>query len=508
MASTSLFKRLNKSLESNIVTGKCFLPNDAIRSIVTGETIRDELPRSWLDLFFADNLPNLVAREAPKLFAILALIGETSTIRRLISDGLTDLDLPFTLVESASNGSVIISARNKEVLSLTEWRNDAKVGAFIEKQWLVLAPTLELTAEFGKVDERFPLPFLGGDFVRGTDENPVYRCELHSAHELSATEQDHKRHTTIAVKVLKKAVVFEKERRNLEKIRSIENPHLIQHLLCIERGDSNYILFPWANGGNLKDLWSQQTCSPALILWSLEQMLGLSQALHELHLVNCRHGDLKPANILHFKAGGLGTLVIADVGESKIHHQVTDLRKGITITTATTPAYEPPEAILEKHAPRRRRYDVWSMACIYLEHITWMLFGHDAILGFNAARDEPGEKFYKLTSENGMLKASVHPSVLAAIEVLRNDARCSGVTALGDVIDLIREHMLCVRVEERVPADVLYEKLKAIVDHARNSSSYMMNSVELNLETPQIFQWSGNDTLHGQTSTSRTEVAI
>ncbi|TDZ31934.1 Serine/threonine-protein kinase Sgk1 [Colletotrichum spinosum] len=471
MASTSLFKRLNKSLESNIVTGKCFLPNDAIRSIVTGETIRDELPRSWLDLFFADNLPNLVAREAPKLFAILALIGETSTIRRLMSDGLTDLDLPFTLVESASNSSVIISARNMEVLSLKEWRNDAKVGAFIEKQWLVLAPTLELPAEF-------------------------------------ATRHDHKRHTTIAVKVLKKAVVFEKERRNLEKIRSIENPHLIQHLLCIERGDSNYILFPWANGGNLKDLWSQQTCSPALILWSLEQMLGLSQALHELHLVNCRHGDLKPANILHFKAGGLGTLVIADVGESKIHHQVTDLRKGITITTATTPAYEPPEAILEKHAPRRRRYDVWSMACIYLEHITWMLFGYDAILGFNAARDEPGEKFYKLTSENGMLKASVNPSVLAAIEVLRNDPRCSGVTALGDFIDLIREHMLCVRVEERVPADVLYEKLKAIVDHARNSSSYMMNSVELNLETPQIFQWSGDDTLHGQTSTSRTEVAM
>ncbi len=54
-------------------------------------------------------------------------------------------------------------------------------------------------------------------------------------------------------------------------------------------------------------------------MWSLEQMLGLSRGLEDLHDLNCRHGDLKPDNILHFIKDGRDILVIADLGVSKFH---------------------------------------------------------------------------------------------------------------------------------------------------------------------------------------------
>ncbi len=81
-------------------------------------------------------------------------------------------------------------------------------------------------------------------------------------------------------------------------------------------------------------------------LWSLEQMLGLTGALQALHQDNCRHGDVKPGNILHFLKEGdeQGILKMSDFGISKVHHVATFGRLGQnTKTGESTPSYEPPE---------------------------------------------------------------------------------------------------------------------------------------------------------------------
>ena len=44
--------------------------------------------------------------------------------------------------------------------------------------------------------------------------------------------------------------------------------------------------------------------------------------------------------------------------------------------------YEAPEAIGELNGPRSRLYDVWSMGCITLEFIIWLLYGNDELNNF------------------------------------------------------------------------------------------------------------------------------
>jgi serine/threonine protein kinase len=59
-----------------------------------------------------------------------------------------------------------------------------------------------------------------------------------------------------------------------------------------------------ADGGSLLDYWKRGNEKPRSlepILWSLRQMCSLAGALYSLHHEHCRHGDLKPANILRLE---------------------------------------------------------------------------------------------------------------------------------------------------------------------------------------------------------------
>jgi serine/threonine protein kinase len=72
---------------------------------------------------------------------------------------------------------------------------------------------------------------------------------------------------------------------------------MIHHYATCEMDNAFYVIFPWADGGNLKEYWktlAEKERTPDLGVWALRQMLGLSEALAALHEKNCRHGDLKP----------------------------------------------------------------------------------------------------------------------------------------------------------------------------------------------------------------------
>ena len=99
----------------------------------------------------------------------------------------------------------------------------------------------------------------------------------------------------VAIKEFRNTEPFKKEKDVLEKIQILNHNHLIKHHAICENGKLYYIIFPWADGGNLREFWKledPQDRNPELFLWSLQQMLGLAGALQALHSVNCRHGDL------------------------------------------------------------------------------------------------------------------------------------------------------------------------------------------------------------------------
>ncbi|KAH8658571.1 hypothetical protein BGZ61DRAFT_540499 [Ilyonectria robusta] len=128
----------------------------------------------------------------------------------------------------------------------------------------------------------------------------------------------------------------------------------------------------WADGGNLHGFWrnkSRKGADSGLVLRSIKQILGLSHALEDLHVMNCRYRHIKPGKVLHFfEDGGDGGVQPADLGFAKFHSQSTSLRQDPTGTKASTCAYEPPEVneLNHKLNPRSRIYDSWSMDCIIL----------------------------------------------------------------------------------------------------------------------------------------------
>lgn len=310
------------------------------------------------------------------------------------------------------------------------------------------------------------------------------------------TKTSQKQTIQVAIKELDNEESFERERKNLAAIQDLNNPHLIRHIATCQRDNVYYVVFPLANGGDLRSYWKQKNTSPRdhkLILWSLQQMRGLASATHDLHYglgdSNCRHGDLKPANILYFEKDGDDSLVIADLGVSRIHEINTNLRTQKTETKATTRAYEAPEVEdhEKKKLPRSRTYDIWSLGCVYLEFVIWLLYNSDAIRSFedqrNHPRNNPESSFYELQDEKAVLLGSV----LEAIGELLQHPKVRGGTALEALVQMIKDKLLVIDVKDRFNAKQLQRELEGIVRDAEQGSLELVKEVRPPSSCPKTF---------------------
>jgi serine/threonine protein kinase len=267
-------------------------------------------------------------------------------------------------------------------------------------------------------------------------------------------------------------------------------------------------MFPWAEGDSLRDHWNRTPTkgpSHGLISQTITQLLGIADALTKLHNYRAgrrrtlsshsvalavpvnndaqsdepmplqsdpqfdldysddddvhvqnrdsiRHGDLKPENILRFTDSDheLGTLKIADMGLAKQHVLATSDRcdkRQITSTRYGTQPYEAPETITE--SARSRLYDVWSMGCITLEFIIWILYGNEPLTSFYdqiAGGPKLPYQYYEITDPNEPNRAEVHRVVLKWIKHIEsNDPECSQNSAIRDLLTIVREKLLVVR---------------------------------------------------------------
>ena len=282
---------------------------------------------------------------------------------------------------------------------------------------------------------------------------------------------------------------YQREADTLNVIRELNNRHLIKPIATYRRGDSLCFMFPWAHGGNLREFWAGQDKIYAprlsrdkdLVLWSLEQMCGLTQGLEALHGKNCRHGDLKPENLLRFtEGGGRGILLIADVGLAKFHMEVTKNRHARTQTMTGTFRYEPPECDDKSDNPRSRAYDVWSLGCIYLEFLIWLVDGQEGLDEFN----QPGNFQHFWDSKDGryQLHDVVHKKINALGKRLKFEDPGTE-TALKDLLRVIVSRALEIRLKRnedsvgigRATAGELSQALSAIYLRAKIDQSYLFD---------------------------------
>jgi len=185
----------------------------------------------------------------------------------------------------------------------------------------------------------------------------------------------------------------------------------------------------------------------------LRQFCGLSKALETLHSLNWRHGDLKPENILRFLGNkDFGTLVIADMGLAKLHHDDTDRRSQNTSTKWGTFRYRHPEGTIASRQPVSRRSDIWSFGCILLELIIWLLYGFDELDRFEGGFTS----FFSVVDR----EVVTNPVVARWINHMMHDPRCQEGNALRDILELVLSRLLVVehpaKVNKFVDSGVLY----------------------------------------------------
>lgn len=170
-----------------------------------------------------------------------------------------------------------------------------------------------------------------------------------------------------------------------------------------------HLILPWADGGNLADFWESHSpmhikadgdlqpafwCSDS---WLLRECIGIAEALTAIHgsgntthpgpaFRRQIHADLKPENILCYSSfdGGARslTLRLADLGEA------TRVDNGVEIGAAQVPhtkTYRPPEQ--NPLGLIGFNYDIWCLGCLYLDFITWFLYGRKGVEDFRTARE-------------------------------------------------------------------------------------------------------------------------
>lgn len=237
-------------------------------------------------------------------------------------------------------------------------------------------------------------------------------------------------------------------------------------------------MFQWAERGNLRDLYTSNPrprLSVGLIKEIFGQLVGLADALNTLHNFkkdgkdagSYRHGDLKPENILIFEDGTqTGQFRICDMGLARHHFDETEVR-GSTATRHGTPSYEPPEFSLNPDKARSRQHDIWSMGCVLLELIVWLLYGNQELEKFNNCLHDRSKNSYPYWALDNK-RPQVHPNVQMCMDIIGEDPECTGSKAIGDLLRIVKMKLLVVKLPPK--AMPLHQTIATNADTGSTSS--------------------------------------
>ncbi|KAJ2901416.1 hypothetical protein MKZ38_001898 [Zalerion maritima] len=391
------------------------------------------------------------------------------------------------------------------------WDDSLLAHNFYSWQWSFIVPqfgTSESKRRFlHELDSCGTLPITyQGTAIKGGNFSNVYNAKIHRSHLLrddmnktddlatevalkeisfsevmaSVARQQQDQREVPEEKMIDAHAIWEQEVKVLEDISKLTCPNITKYIDAFKRGDTCYIMFEWANGGNLREFWdtSPENWGPALVEDSLVQLLGLASAIAKLHFFklgesvsgqegqqgSVRHGDLKPENILRFlgtEKEKLGTLKIVDMGVAKRHFLATEDRRNGTSTSFATIRYEPPEArrsVNPDGQARSRQYDIWSLGCIMLEFIIWILYGREGLKAFNDdLKDKQGQdsEFFERQGTGATGTADVRKAVKTWMDhILNEHPEGKRDSATRDLVSGIKASFLVVDLARHSPATI------------------------------------------------------
>ncbi|KAI0188202.1 kinase-like domain-containing protein [Xylaria flabelliformis] len=511
-------------------------------------TFRDDLPS-------VDRYTNYVCGDqndsdqdentSRKIFANLVLIGELDKINDFAEAGIKDRHLPLRKASREQGGGKFtlvkrptLNRTGTEPLSCFNDWNPVSKRKFYDNQWRLLSPYFDRAADGSvglyELDEQSIMPWIDiGEEKKGSyvpTENvggfgKVTQVTIHpDHHDFEATK--------FAIKELFEVddTPFTNEFRNLKKVETRD--HLLPVFAAYRRGARYSFIFPWADGGSMFDLWGSEPLTlkervlmdvheatdahrtQKVIIWVACQLAGLTGKLglgflHDTQFLEPDqpalavpesekrygiHGDIKPHNILYFQQGqnmdkcGLGLFKISDFGLTGFHSSVT--RSRVAATGPHSPTYRSPEyGISETYLSRK--YDIWSLGCVLLQFLTWLISGPQGLRQFDQDRfdevDETNPKFKEdnffkavhkdgnffkaVQNEDNGFKTVVKISVQSRIEALQLVVNPGNY--LYDCLELIKTRMLLIDVKERADCREVHDSLTRYHQRCLQDSQYV-----------------------------------
>lgn len=201
---------------------------------------------------------------------------------------------------------------------------------------------------------------------------------------------------------------FEAEVNSLSRFTGGSHDHLVSLLTAFQKGSDYYLLFHLAES-DLGHFWDTKEPGDALdkenLLFMIEQFVGIADGLRSIHYYRDsiqntssnlavtdyygRHGDVKPENLLVFKRKDQPNdkfiIQLSDFGLSRFHSEFSRSAVRPSRLIGCSPTYRPPEVDF-KTSKVSRAYDIWSLACVLLEFVTWYLGGKKELARFVQAR--------------------------------------------------------------------------------------------------------------------------
>ncbi|KAK7978227.1 hypothetical protein PG988_005717 [Apiospora saccharicola] len=191
---------------------------------------------------------------------------------------------------------------------------------------------------------------------------------------------------------------FDTELRTNNSVPS--SSRILSLLAAFEHRGTFYLLFPWAEFGDLRRIWREYSPHPDGTIgqhatwyspqWLVRECAGMADAVADIHgrrepmlRSHCLlHADIKPDNILGFSHQGSVSLKLADFGHS---HILETTSSQVMVETMVNPrSYRAPEYDTETAVTTK--YDVWSLGCLFLDFVTWALLGWEEVVSFQQQR--------------------------------------------------------------------------------------------------------------------------
>ncbi|KAF8534589.1 hypothetical protein BDD12DRAFT_859567 [Trichophaea hybrida] len=446
-------------------------------------------------------------KETLKLFAVLIHIDHPALISGLLNLDEDDRSMAYrhsnelgkmekywpNLREGESGGGM-------DQIGLPEAEANGIVEAFLTARHLFLLPTID-SDSFVTFDDNRVLPLINQRQITKAKGNfgSVYSFQFYPGY---LTLKGFSRKAKLARKEVSRhdGPVVNKEVNVLMTIsRRLEhNKHFIKLLKPYQIGDKINFIFPLANGDlreylydgkQWKHLFNRHEPPFKNSIWS--QMVGLLTALDEYQspkddpIERRYHSDLKPRNILVFEEENDDVLVITDFGQAHIGKKVDPQGTTVTGQRPGTEAYAPPES--HQKSTMNTKFDVWSMGCILLEVLVYVVQGPERVRELYEARDTGhGTDYYCCWDEDNR-KYIINPGAIQIVgELLRNYATDIFILEVWGVI----LSMLQVDSRERSTSGKACQALKMAIDGAR---------IRAELE---LIDWSANRNFGGSARTS------